>query len=65
MPSLELFFALDRTEPFFVKNLENIQGDERDGVISSASPTQGATMAACGRTSARSTARTASGGSTC
>jgi very-short-patch-repair endonuclease len=31
--SLEPFFALDRTEPFFVKNLENIQGDERDVIL--------------------------------
>ena len=27
---LEEFFAADRHEPFFVKNLENVQGDERD-----------------------------------
>ncbi|MBW3636830.1 MAG: DUF3320 domain-containing protein, partial [Armatimonadetes bacterium] len=26
----EAFFALDIPEPFFVKNLENVQGDERD-----------------------------------
>lgn len=32
-PSLEPFFALDRAEPFFVKNLENIQGDERDVIF--------------------------------
>jgi very-short-patch-repair endonuclease len=32
-PSLEPFFARDRAEPFFVKNLENIQGDERDVVF--------------------------------
>lgn len=29
-PSLEPFFAADREEPVIVKNLENIQGDERD-----------------------------------
>ena len=29
-PELESFFAGDHYEPFFVKNLENIQGDERD-----------------------------------
>ena len=29
-PSLEEFFSSDRLEPFFVKNLENVQGDERD-----------------------------------
>lgn len=28
--NLESFFALDDHEPFFVKNLENVQGDERD-----------------------------------
>jgi very-short-patch-repair endonuclease len=27
------FFATDRPEPFFVKNLENIQGDERDVIF--------------------------------
>ncbi len=32
-PSLEPFFARDRDEPFFVKNLENIQGDERDVIF--------------------------------
>ena len=32
-PSLEPFFARDRPEPFFVKNLENIQGDERDVIF--------------------------------
>lgn len=30
---LEPFFAEDRLEPFFVKNLENIQGDERDVIF--------------------------------
>lgn len=30
---LEEFFAEDRTERFFVKNLENVQGDERDSII--------------------------------
>lgn len=29
-PDTESFFAGHRDEPFFVKNLENIQGDERD-----------------------------------
>jgi very-short-patch-repair endonuclease len=28
-PDLEAFFHEDRDEPFFVKNLENVQGDER------------------------------------
>jgi very-short-patch-repair endonuclease len=32
-PSLEPFFGRDRAEPFFVKNLENIQGDERDVIF--------------------------------
>lgn len=32
-PSLEPFFARNRREPFFVKNLENIQGDERDVIF--------------------------------
>jgi very-short-patch-repair endonuclease len=31
--SLEPFFARDGIEPFFVKNLENIQGDERDVIF--------------------------------
>lgn len=30
---LEEFFAEDRDEPFFVKNLERVQGDERDAII--------------------------------
>ncbi len=29
----EEFFATDRAEPFFVKNLETVQGDERDTII--------------------------------
>jgi hypothetical protein len=32
-PELEKFFAADRLEGFFVKNLENVQGDERDVMI--------------------------------
>jgi len=32
-PDMEAFFAEDRPEPFFVKNLENIQGDERDVIF--------------------------------
>ena len=32
-PSLAEFFATGRPEPFFVKNLENIQGDERDVIF--------------------------------
>lgn len=31
--SKEPFFASDRPEPFFVKNLETVQGDERDTII--------------------------------
>jgi very-short-patch-repair endonuclease len=30
---LEAFFAVDVPEPFFVKNLERVQGDERDAII--------------------------------
>jgi very-short-patch-repair endonuclease len=32
-PSTEAFFDEDRPEPFFVKNLENVQGDERDVIF--------------------------------
>ena len=32
-PDLESFFSGDAVEPFFVKNLENVQGDERDVVF--------------------------------
>ncbi len=32
-PSLEEYFRQDINEPFFVKNLETVQGDERDTVI--------------------------------
>lgn len=32
-PKLEDFFSSARPEPFFVKNLENIQGDERDVIF--------------------------------
>nr|MBC8290996.1 DUF3320 domain-containing protein [Planctomycetota bacterium] len=32
-PELEKFFEADRYESFFVKNLENIQGDERDVIL--------------------------------
>ena len=32
-PSKEWFFRADRPEPFFVKNLETVQGDERDTII--------------------------------
>jgi len=31
--ALEAFFAEDVAEPFFVKNLERVQGDERDAII--------------------------------
>ena len=33
MPHYEWFFDESRDEPFFVKNLENVQGDERDTII--------------------------------
>ncbi|MFQ6173425.1 AAA domain-containing protein [Oryzobacter sp. R7] len=32
-PALTAFFDEDRPEPFFVKNLERVQGDERDDVL--------------------------------
>jgi len=32
-PELEEFFSEKREEPFFVKNLENVQGDERDAMF--------------------------------
>lgn len=32
-PSCESFFAAHPKEPFFVKNLENVQGDERDVIF--------------------------------
>ena len=32
-PTLEPFFDRSAPEPFFVKNLENIQGDERDAIF--------------------------------
>ena len=32
-PSYEEFFKADKAEPFFVKNLETVQGDERDTII--------------------------------
>lgn len=32
-PTLEPFFDRAKSEPFFVKNLENIQGDERDAIF--------------------------------
>lgn len=34
-PELDRFFAPDNVEPFFVKNLERVQGDERDAIIMS------------------------------
>ena len=33
LPEMESFFATSTAEPFFVKNLENIQGDERDVIF--------------------------------
>jgi very-short-patch-repair endonuclease len=36
-PELERYFAPDRPEKFFVKNLESVQGDERDVLIFSIS----------------------------
>jgi very-short-patch-repair endonuclease len=39
---LDEFFAEDRDEPFFVKNLERVQGDERDAIILSVGYGKGA-----------------------
>lgn len=33
MPEYEPFFAENKEEAFFIKNLENVQGDERDTII--------------------------------
>lgn len=33
LPELDPFFAEDRLDGFFIKNLENVQGDERDVMI--------------------------------
>ncbi len=40
-PSLEAFFDRGAPEPFFVKNLENIQGDERDVIYLSVTYARG------------------------
>ena len=32
-PSKEVFFKSDKIEPFFIKNLETVQGDERDTIL--------------------------------
>ncbi len=32
-PRFDKFFIEDKEEPFFIKNLENVQGDERDTII--------------------------------
>lgn len=40
-PGLEPFFDLGGPEPFFVKNLENIQGDERDVIYISVTYARG------------------------
>jgi very-short-patch-repair endonuclease len=32
-PAIAEFFSENRDEPFFVKNLENVQGDERDVIV--------------------------------
>ena len=33
LPNFEEFFSADQAEPFFVKNLETVQGDERDTIL--------------------------------
>lgn len=40
-PSIEPFFDRGGTDPFFVKNLENIQGDERDAIFISVTYAKG------------------------
>ena len=40
-PAIEPFFDRSRDEPFFVKNLENIQGDERDVIFLSVTYAKG------------------------
>ena len=40
-PSIEPFFSRSAAEPFFVKNLENIQGDERDVIFLSVTYAKG------------------------
>ncbi|MFN8594602.1 MAG: AAA domain-containing protein [Anaerolineae bacterium] len=32
-PQFEAYFGRDNAEPFFIKNLEMVQGDERDSII--------------------------------
>ncbi len=32
-PEFDTYFIEDKEEPFFIKNLENVQGDERDTII--------------------------------
>ena len=61
-PELEDFFAGGGAEPFFVKNLENIQGDERDVILISVG--YGKTERGLPRPqlSARSAAKAESGG---
>uniref|UniRef100_UPI001F421FDE AAA domain-containing protein n=1 Tax=Falsiroseomonas oryziterrae TaxID=2911368 RepID=UPI001F421FDE len=41
-PDTEAFFASHEDEPFFVKNLENVQGDERDSILISVGYARGA-----------------------
>ncbi len=41
-PETEAFFAAHEHEPFFVKNLENVQGDERDAILISVGYARGA-----------------------
>ncbi|MGG5810270.1 AAA domain-containing protein, partial [Falsiroseomonas sp. CW058] len=41
-PSADAFFAAHPHEPFFVKNLENVQGDERDAILISIAFAKGA-----------------------
>lgn len=62
-PDLDHFFTEDRLDGFFIKNLETVQGDERDVIILSVGygPDQ---QESCARISARSTGTVAGGVST-
>ncbi|MFD7617716.1 DEAD/DEAH box helicase [Streptomyces sp. NPDC059802] len=63
-PDLDRFFTDDRLDGFFVKNLETVQGDERDVIILSVAATDPTSRASSPRRSAPSTGRAAGGGST-
>ena len=62
-PSSTSSSTTSRDEPFFVKNLERVQGDERDAIILPSATARTPTDA-CSTASGRSSTRAASGGST-